>query len=98
MIPECIGFFEKGEMIERIKDGSTEVGGTIPINTLGGVLGRGHPALTTPIYEMIDVLRQLFHEAGTNQVKDAETGFMQCEGGLTNNIFVTILKREVGKR
>ena len=93
MIPEDIGWFPKGGMIQGIKDGSTEIGGTIPINTEGGLLARGHPALVTPLYETVTVFRQLQGEAGRNQVVGATKGLIQCEGGLINNCFVGIFER-----
>ncbi|MHA1132241.1 MAG: thiolase family protein, partial [Candidatus Helarchaeota archaeon] len=93
MIPEDIGWFPKGGMIQGIRDGSTEIGGTIPINTDGGLLARGHPAFVTPFYETIALVRQLQGEAGKNQVDGAEIGLMQCEGGLINNCFIAIFER-----
>jgi acetyl-CoA C-acetyltransferase len=94
MIPEDIGWFGRGEMIKKIADGSTERNGQIPINTLGGVLGRGHPAYVTPLYETIDLVYQLRGKAGPAQVQDAKIGLMQCEGGMLNNVFAMILQRE----
>ena len=93
MIPEDIGFFEKGEMVRAIQDGSTEIGGKIPINTDGGITSRGHPAMVTPILETINVVRQLRGEAGKIQVPKAEVGLMQCEGGVVNNCMVFIFER-----
>jgi len=93
MIPEDIGWFPKGGMIQGIRDGSTEIGGTIPINTDGGLLARGHPAFVTPLYETITIMRQLQGEAGKNQVTGANIGLMQCEGGLINNCFIAIFER-----
>ncbi len=93
MLPEDIGWFRKGEMIQRIKDGSTELGGDIPINTDGGVISRGHPAFVTPLYETATIIRQLQGEAGKAQVENARIGLMQCEGGLINNCFIGIFER-----
>jgi acetyl-CoA C-acetyltransferase len=98
MIPEDIGWFKKGKMIKGINNGETEINGKIPINTLGGVLGRGHPAFVTPIYETIDLITQINGEAGENQVKDANIGLMQCEGGMLNNALMMILEGGVGKQ
>jgi len=63
ILPEDLGLFEKGEMVQAIQDGSTEIGGKIPINTDGGLLSRGHPVMVTPFYETINVIRQLRGEA-----------------------------------
>ncbi|RLI02438.1 hypothetical protein DRO30_02670 [Candidatus Bathyarchaeota archaeon] len=93
ILPEDIGWFKKGEMVKAIMDGSTEVGGKIPINTDGGLLSRGHPAMVTPLYETVSIMRQLRGEAGKVQVADAEIGLMHCEGGMLNNCMVFIFKR-----
>ncbi|MDH5462386.1 MAG: thiolase family protein [Candidatus Bathyarchaeota archaeon] len=93
ILPEDLGWFKKGEMVEAIEDGSTEIGGRIPINTDGGLLSRGHPSMVTPFYETINVVRQLRGEAGKLQVDRAETGLMHCEGGTINNCMVFIFQR-----
>jgi len=91
MIPEDIGWFDKGGMITAIENGDTEVGGKIPINTDGGLLSRGHPWAVTPIYESIAIVKQLKGEAGENQVNGARIGLVHCEGGMLNNALVIIL-------
>ncbi|MEM1659333.1 MAG: thiolase family protein [Candidatus Jordarchaeales archaeon] len=93
MLPEDIGWFKKGEMVKAIMDGSTEIGGKIPINTDGGLLSRGHPAMVTPLYEVVNIVRQLRGEAGKLQVSGAEVGLMHCEGGMLNNCMVFIFRR-----
>jgi len=93
ILPEDLGWFERGGMVKAIEDGSTEIGGKIPINTDGGVLSRGHPAMVTPFYETINIARQLRGEAGKLQVDGAETGLMHCEGGTVNNCMVFIFQR-----
>ncbi|MBS7287285.1 MAG: thiolase family protein [Candidatus Freyarchaeota archaeon] len=93
MLPEDIGWFKKGEMVKAIMDGSTEIGGKIPINTDGGLLSRGHPAMVTPIYETISIVRQLRGESGKVQVDGAEIGLIHCEGGMLNNCIVFIFRR-----
>jgi len=93
ILPEDLGWFERGEMVKAIQDGSTQIGGKIPINTDGGLLSRGHPAMVTPFYETINIARQLRGEAGKLQVEGAETGLMHCEGGTVNNCMVFIFQR-----
>lgn len=93
ILPEDLGWFERGGMIKAIEDGSTEIGGDIAINTDGGVLSRGHPAMVTPFYETINIVRQLRGEAGKLQVEGAENGLMHCEGGAINNCLVLIFQR-----
>ncbi|HEX75348.1 MAG TPA: thiolase family protein [Dehalococcoidia bacterium] len=94
IIPEDIGWFDKGGMITAIEKGDTEIGGKIPINTDGGILSRGHPWGATPFYETIAIVRQLRGEAGRNQVDRAKIGLVHCEGGMLNNSIVIILRRD----
>lgn len=94
IIPEDIGWFEDGEMVKAIRGGETEIGGKIPINTDGGLTSRGHPWPATPLYETINIVRQLRGEAGPNQVKNAKIGLMHCEGGMMNNGLVMIFGRD----
>jgi len=84
-------------MVRSIREGWTARDGQIPINTLGGVIGRGHPAYVTPLYETIDLLRQLRGEAGPHQVDGATVGLMQCEGGMLNNCLVMLLQATEGR-
>lgn len=93
MIPEELGFFnKKGDMINAIHEGETEKDGRIPINTDGGLLGRGHPPWVTPFFEIMSLVRQLRNEH-ENQVDRAEIGLMQAEGGMLNSCFTAILSR-----
>jgi acetyl-CoA C-acetyltransferase len=94
MIPEDIGWFQKGGMIEALEKGETEVGGKIPINTDGGLLSRGHPWCVTPFYQTRAIIKQLRGEAGENQVDGAKIGLVHCEGGMLNNAVVMILGRD----
>lgn len=94
IIPEDIGWFGEGGMINAIRDGETEITGKIPINTDGGLISRGHPWAVTPLYETISLVRQLRKKAGINQVKNAETGLMHCEGGMMNNGLIIIFGRQ----
>ena len=92
--PEDIGWFREGEMPEALRNGETEIGGRIPINTDGGLTSRGHPWAATPLYETISIVRQLRGTAGVLQVKGARIGLMHCEGGMMNNGLVMIFGRD----
>ena len=91
MIPEDIGWFEQGGMIEALKTGATDVGGKIPINTDGGLLSRGHPWAVTPFYETVTIVKQLRGEMGASQVVGAKTGLVHCEAGMLNDSLIMIL-------
>lgn len=66
---ERFGFCGPGEAKDFIKDGRIELGGELPINTSGGLLSEGH---VVGWNLFIEAIRQLRHECGPRQVKDAE--------------------------
>jgi acetyl-CoA C-acetyltransferase len=94
IIPEDIGWFQDGEMAEALRKGETDIGGRIPINTDGGLTSRGHPWAATPLYETVNIVRQLRGEAGPIQVEGAKVGLMHCEGGMMNNGLIMIFGRD----
>lgn len=66
---ERFGFCGPGEARQFVKNGRIEIGGELPINTAGGLLSEGHAAG----WNMhIEAVRQLRHECGPRQVRDAQ--------------------------
>ncbi|NQU07817.1 MAG: thiolase family protein, partial [Candidatus Abyssubacteria bacterium] len=61
-------------------------------NPSGGRLSLGHPPCATPLYELVEVVRQLRGEAGGRQVKDANVGLIQSEHGMLNGAVVMLLE------
>jgi acetyl-CoA C-acetyltransferase len=92
MIYEDLGFFEKGKAAQAVRDGKTALDGEVAMDMSGGRLSLGHPAGATPLYEMVEVVRQLRGEAGDRQVKDAAVGLIQAEHGMLNGAVVMILE------
>ncbi len=78
---EASGFSEPGCGALDAADGQFEIGGRLPISTMGGLKARGHPVGATGVYEIADVVTQLRGQAGENQVQDAEIGMAQNIGG-----------------
>ncbi len=91
---EATGFAERGCAVFQARDGDFAIDGRLPISTMGGLKGRGHPVGATGVYELVDLVTQLRGMAGENQVKDATIGMTQNIGGTGATIVTHILGRE----
>ncbi len=91
---EEVGFFKKGEGHKALERGDTKLGGKIPVNTSGGLKGKGHPVGATGIGQAHEIVTQLRGEAKKRQVKDAKVGFTCNFGGFGNNVVCLTFVRE----
>ncbi len=78
---EACGFADRGHALKLAAEGRLAQGGDLPICTLGGLKGRGHPVGASGAYQIVEVAQQLRGEAGAAQVKGARTGMAQSVGG-----------------
>lgn len=92
MLYEDLGFFEKGKAVHAVLDGKTSLGGEIPMNMSGGRLSLGHPPGATPLYELVEIVRQLRGEADERQVSGPGVGLIQSEHGMLNGAVVMLLE------
>jgi acetyl-CoA acetyltransferase len=83
---ENLGLCAKGEGGRLIDEGATEIGGSIPVNTSGGLLSRGDPTGATGVAQVVEVVWQLRGEAGKRQVPDAKVGLTQNLTGLVCSV------------
>ncbi len=90
---EAAGFAKPGEAPKMAAEGAYDIGGDLPILTMGGLKARGHPVGATGVYQIVESALQLRGEAGKNQVEGAEIGMAQNFGGLATTVITTILKR-----
>lgn len=90
---EELGFFEKGKGWEALEQGLTKHGGTIPVNTSGGLLSKGHPIGATGISQIVQIVDQLNNEA-CNQVANARIGLAQNLGGTGAYSTVHIFRKK----
>lgn len=60
------------------------LGGSLPVNTSGGLIGCGHAVGATGIMQTIEIVKQLRGECGKRQVKNARRGLVQSMGGTSN--------------
>ena len=89
---EATGFAERGKAPRLALDGDITLKGRIPIATRGGLKARGHPVGATGIYQIVEVVQQLWGEAGETQVPNARVGMAQNIGGSGASIFTHILR------
>ena len=92
MATEAIGLFEPGKGAAAAEDGVTAIGGTIPVNTSGGLKSKGHPVGATGVAQVAEITTQLRGEAGDRQVAGAAVGLAQNMGGSGGSSIVHILE------
>ena len=95
---EYLGLCEKGQGGQLIEDGSTRLGGRIPVNVSGGLLRKGHPIGASGAAQIVEITEQLRGECGKRQVKGAKIGLAHNGGGMIGldaaATVVTILSNE----
>jgi acetyl-CoA C-acetyltransferase len=83
MAIDHLGLTEPGESWKAIEDGSIEIGGRLPINPSGGLIGLGHPVGATGVRMALDAFKQVTNTAGDYQVEGAKTCQTLNIGGST---------------
>lgn len=78
-----LGLTEPGQSWRAVENGDVEVGGTLPINPSGGLLGVGHPVGASGVRMLLDAAAQVSGRAGDNQVDGASTFGTVNIGGST---------------
>lgn len=77
---EC-GFCEHGEQEKLLVDGATEISGSMPVNTDGGLIANGEPIGASGLRQIHEIVRQLRGQAGERQVLGhPKVGFTQLYG------------------
>jgi acetyl-CoA acetyltransferase len=95
---DYLGLCEKGQGGRLIEDGSTRLGGRIPVNVSGGLLRKGHPIGASGAAQIVEISEQLMGRSNQRQVADARIGLAHNGGGLIGldaaATVVSILARE----
>lgn len=78
-----IGLTAPGESWKAIEHGEIALGGRLPINPSGGLIGGGHPVGASGVRMLLDAARQVSDTAGDYQVDDAKTFGTLNFGGST---------------
>lgn len=91
---EALGFCEPGESGPLMERGMFDLGGALPINTSGGLIGQGGPPGAIGLAQAIEVLRQLRGECpAERQVPNARRGLTDIHGGTASYSVVSIFER-----
>ncbi|MGB0059672.1 acetyl-CoA acetyltransferase [Candidatus Binatus sp.] len=90
MAIDHFGITKPGESWKAVEAGVIELGGKLPINPSGGLIGAGHPVGATGVRQMLDCHRQITHSAGDYQVENAKKFAMLNIGGsgTTSCVFI----------
>jgi len=94
---ELLAYIELGlcapeDLGRMVDEGTTAMGGRIPVNPSGGLLSKGEPLGASAIGQVVELTHQLQGTCGTRQVEGARVALAQTVGRGAN-ASVTILSR-----
>lgn len=92
LVSEAIGLIERGQGARAAQEGRTRIGGEIPLSPSGGLTSRGHPALVTSLYNLVEVCEQLRDRAGERQIRGARLALTTGELGNYNAAIVHVFE------
>ncbi|TKK83748.1 thiolase domain-containing protein [Herbidospora galbida] len=85
------GITDPGESWKAVENGDLEIGGRIPVNPGGGLIGGGHPVGATGVRMVLDASRQVAGRAGAYQVEGARRfGTLNIGGSTTTTVSFVI--------
>lgn len=91
---EDLGFVGEGEGGQAVTDGTFDLKGALPVNTSGGLLGRGAPVGATGIAQAIEVIQQLWGTVTSErQVTNAKRGLTDTHAGIGTLCVVNIFEK-----
>jgi acetyl-CoA acetyltransferase len=75
------GFCADGDQEKLLAEGATEIGGSMPVNTDGGLIANGEPIGASGLRQVHELVIQLRGQAGDRQVPgEPKAGFAQVYG------------------
>lgn len=94
MAIDHFGLTPPGQSWQAIERGDIEIGGRLPINPSGGLIGLGHPVGATGVRMLLDAWRQCTGAAGDYQVPGARRVATLNIGGSATTTVCFILESE----
>lgn len=93
MAIDHFGITAPGDSWKAIENGDIEMGGRIPVNPSGGLIGLGHPVGATGVRMLLDAYKQCSGSAGDYQVENARTVATLNVGGSATTTVSFIVSR-----
>ncbi len=93
---EDLGFCAKGEGGAFVDSGALKPGGSLPVNTHGGLLSHSHPGNPGSMFALTESIWQLRHATGERQVANAQHGLVHAQGGIMSSHTALVLSRDGG--
>ena len=91
-----IGLTAPGQSWKAVESGDIEIGGRLPINPSGGLIGGGHPVGATGIRMMLDAAKQVSGLAGDYQVDGARRfGTLNLGGSTATTVSFVIAAADI---
>jgi acetyl-CoA acetyltransferase len=90
---EDLGFSPRGKAAELVNSGAVDPGGSLPMNTYGGLLSYGHVGDASGMSVLVEGVRQVMGDAGDRQVPDVETAAVHTYGGMMASHATLLLGR-----
>jgi acetyl-CoA C-acetyltransferase len=87
MAIDHFGLTAPGKSWQAVEQGVIDIGGKLPINPSGGLIGCGHPVGATGSRQLLDAFKQCTSTAGDYQVAGAKTvATLNLGGSATTNV------------
>lgn len=93
MAIDHFGITAPGQSWQAIECGDIEMGGRIPVNPSGGLIGLGHPVGATGVRMLLDCFKQVTGTAGPYQVENANRFATLNVGGSATTTVSFVVER-----
>lgn len=91
MAIDHFGITPPGESWRAVEEGDIEIGGRIPVNASGGLIGLGHPVGATGVRMILDSHKQVTGTAGDYQIEGASNvATLNIGGSATTTVSFVI--------
>ncbi|WP_067485871.1 acetyl-CoA acetyltransferase [Actinomadura hibisca] len=91
MAIDHFGITGPGEGWKAVENGELEIGGRVPVNASGGLIGGGHPVGATGVRMLLDASRQVTGTAGDYQIEGARRiGTLNIGGSTTTTVSLVV--------